>query len=164
MSKPRKNERNYLFYFETFFYISKWKDQFAKSYRCCEVEEVNKVKLYILQFLFERNVSCYIQQNNDFPACFCFYLFVFFFSCAFMRKVLADFSIKLPALLYVIRSFDPLGCNIYYLVKRKRAEHTLKYLKMSTSYFCNNWCDVPWPWYVSANFPWSCGMSRLVFN
>ena len=71
------------------------------------------------------------------PACFCFHYF-FFFSCAFMRKVLADFSFKLLALLYVIRFFDPLECNLYYLVKRKRAEHTLKYFKMSTSYFCNN--------------------------
>ena len=89
---------------------------------------------------------------------------IFFFSCAFMRKVLADFSFKLLSLLYVIRFFDPLECNLYYLVKRKRAEHTLKYFKMSTSYFCNNWCDVPWPTYVSPNFAWSCGMSRLVFN
>ena len=37
MSKLTKNKTNYLFYFETFFYISKWKDRFAKSYRCCEV-------------------------------------------------------------------------------------------------------------------------------
>ena len=69
----------------------------------------------------------------------CFYLFVcFFFSCAFMRKVLADFSLKSLALLYVIHFFDPLECNLFYLVKRKRAEHTLKSFKMSTLNLCNN--------------------------
>ena len=68
----------------------------------------------------------------------CFYLLVFFFSCAFMRKVLADFSLKSLALLYVIHFFDPLECNLFYLVKRKRAEHTLKSFKMSTLNLCNN--------------------------
>ena len=69
----------------------------------------------------------------------CFYLFVcFFFSCAFMRKVLADFSLKSLALLYVIRFFDPLECNLFYLAKRKGAEYTLKYFKMLTLSFCNN--------------------------
>ena len=72
------------------------------------------------------------------PACFYFYLFLLFFSCAFMRKVVADFSLKSLALLYAIRFFDPLECNLYYLVKRKGAEHTLKYFKMSTLNFCNN--------------------------
>ena len=60
MSKLRKNERNFLFYFKTFFYISKWKDQFAKAIDAAKFEEVSKVKLYILQIIFQRNVTCYI--------------------------------------------------------------------------------------------------------
>ena len=71
------------------------------------------------------------------------FICVFFFSCAFMRKVLADFNLKMLALLYVIRLYDPFECNLFYLVKRKGAEHTLRYFKMSTLYFCNNCCDVP---------------------
>ena len=163
MSKPRKNERKYLFYFKTFFYISKWKDQFAKRYWCCEVWRSEQGKtIYTSNHISKKCQLLYIAKQS-LPRLVSVFI-IFFFSCAFMRKVLADFSFKLLALLYVIRFFDPLECNLYYLVKRKRAEHTLKYFKMSTSYFCNNWCDVPWPTYVSPNFAWSCGMSRLVFN
>ena len=55
-----------------------------------------------------------------------------------MRKVLADFGLKSLALLEIIRFFYPLECNLYYLAKRKGAEHTSKYFKMSSLTFFND--------------------------
>ena len=58
------------------------------------------------------------------PACFLFSLsfpfFLFFSVCAFIRKLLVDGSLKLLALLYVIRFFYPLECNLYHLGKKKK--------------------------------------------
>ena len=71
-----------------------------KDIDAAKFEKVNKVKLYILQIIFQRNIGCYIYQKKlTAPACFRFCLFVFFFYCAFMRKVLADFGLKSLALL-----------------------------------------------------------------
>ena len=62
--------------------------------------EVNKVKLYILQISFQRNIGIFLHIPKKLPLLFvCFNLFLFFSVCAFMRKVLADFSLKSLALL-----------------------------------------------------------------
>ena len=101
MRKLKKNERNYLFYFKTLFFLCQSeKINLLKDIDDAKFEEVNKVKLYILQIIFQKIVGCYIYQKQvTAPACFCFCSFVCFFYCAFMRKVLADFSYKPLALL-----------------------------------------------------------------
>ena len=101
MRKLKKNERNYLFYFKTLFFLCQSeKINLLKDIDDVKFEEVNKVKLYILQIIFQKIVGCYIYQKKiTAPACFCFCFFVCFFYCAFMRKVLADFSYKPLALL-----------------------------------------------------------------
>ena len=74
MSKLKKNDRNYLFYCKTLFFISKWKDQFAKRYWCCEVWRSEQGKtiytsdhiskkcrlLYILKKVLLRLVSFFV--------------------------------------------------------------------------------------------------------
>ena len=145
--------------------MSKWKDQFAKRYWWCEVWRNKQGKtIYTSNHISKNCRLLYIPKKNSAPVCFCFCSFVCFFYCAFMRKVLADFSYKPLALLYVIRSFYPLECNFYYLVKRKGAEHTWKYFQISSLNFFNNWRDIPWSWYVSPSFARSFGISRLVLN
>ena len=62
--------------------------------------EVKKLKLYILQIIFQRNIGISLHIPKKLPLLFvCFNLFLFFSVCAFMRKVLADFSLKSLALL-----------------------------------------------------------------
>ena len=60
MSKLRKNERNFLFILKRFFIYQSEKINLLKDIDAAKFEEVNKVKLYILPIIFQRNVSCYI--------------------------------------------------------------------------------------------------------
>ena len=62
MSKLRKNERKYLFYFKTlFFYLHhSEKINLLKTIDASNFEKVNKIKPYILQIKFQRNVGCNI--------------------------------------------------------------------------------------------------------
>ena len=125
-------------------------------------EEVNKVKLYIIQIIFQRNAACYVYQKNYCSALFLFlFVFVFFLLC-FCEKVLGNFG-WFTCITLLIGFFYPLDCNLD-LVKRKGAELTSKYFKMSNLNFCNNWCDVPWSWYVSPNFARSFSISPLFLN
>ena len=58
-----------------------------KDIDAAKFEKVNKVKLYILQIIFQRNIGCYIYQKKlTAPACFCFCLFVLFFLVCFYEK------------------------------------------------------------------------------
>ena len=123
-------------------------------------EEANQVKLYIIQIIFQRNAACYIYQKNYCSTLFLF-SFVFFLLC-FCEKVLGNFG-WFTCITLVISFFDPLDYNLG-LVKRKGAEFTSKYFKMSNLNFCYNWCDVPWSWYVSPNFARSFGISPLFLN
>ena len=124
-------------------------------------EEVNKVKLYIIQITFQRNAAGYVYQKNYCSALFLF-LFVCFFLLCFCEKVLGNFG-WFTGITLVIGFFYPLDCNLD-LVKRKGAELTSKYFKMSNLNFCNNWCDVPWSWYLSPNFARSFSISPLFLN
>ena len=56
MSKLRKNKTNYLFYFKTFFIYQSEKIDLLKAIDAAKFEEGNKVKLYILQIIFQKNV------------------------------------------------------------------------------------------------------------
>ena len=125
-------------------------------------EEVNKVKLYIIQIIFQRNAACYVYQKNYCSALFLFLVGCFFFLLCFCEKVLGNFG-WFTCITLVIGFFYPLDCNLD-LVKRKGAELTSKYFKMSNLNFCNNWCDVPWSWYVSPNFARSFSVSPLFLN
>ena len=125
-------------------------------------EEVNKVKLYIIQIIFQRNAACYVYQKNYCSALFLFLFVCFFFLLCFCEKVLGNFG-WFTCITLVISIFDPLDYNLG-LVKRKGAEFTSKYFKMSNLNFCYNWCDVPWSWYVSPNFARSFGISPLFLN
>ena len=125
-------------------------------------EEVNKVKLYIIQIIFQRNAACYVYQKNYCSALFLFLFVCFFFLLCFCEKVLGNFG-WFTCITLVIGFFYPLDCNLD-LVKRKGAELTSKYFKMSNLNFCNNWCDVPWSWYVSPNFARSFSVSPLFLN
>ena len=69
------------------------------------------------------------------PPCFCFCLCFFFLLC-FCEKVLGNFG-RFTCITLVIGFFYPLDCNLD-LVKRKGAELTSKYFKMSNLNFCNN--------------------------
>ena len=65
MSKLTKNKTNYLFYFKTFFYISKWKDRFAKSYRCCEVWRREQGKtIYTSNHISKKCLLLYIAKQS----------------------------------------------------------------------------------------------------
>ena len=125
-------------------------------------EEVNKVKLNIIQIIFQRNAACYVYQKNYCSALFFFLFVCFFFLLCFCEKVLGNFG-WFTCITLVIGFFYPLDCNLD-LVKRKGAELTSKYFKMSNLNFCNNWCDVPWSWYVSPNFARSFSISPLFLN
>ena len=99
-------------------------------------EEVNKVKLYIIQIIFQRNAACYVYQKNYCSALFLFLFVCFFFLLCFCEKVLGNFG-RFTCITLVIGFFYPLDCNLD-LVKRKGAELTSKYFKMSNLNFCNN--------------------------
>ena len=65
MRKLKKNERNYLFYFKTLFFLCQSeKINLLKDIDDAKFEEVNKVKLYILQIIFQKIVGCYIYQKK----------------------------------------------------------------------------------------------------
>ena len=117
-----------------------------KTIDAANFEKVNKIKPYILQIKFQRNVDCNIYPQKLpillVSVFICIFSLLFFSACAFMRKLLVDCSLKSLALLWVIRFWCPLEYNFYYLVKRKGAKHISKYLKMVTSNFCNKWCDI----------------------
>ena len=137
MSKlKKKTKETTSFGLKLCFFISKWKD------------------------LFQRNTACYIYQKNYCSTLFLFLLvFCFFFALALLWESFGWFT----CITLVIVFFYPLGCNLD-LVKRKGAEHTSKYFKMSNLNVCNNWCDVPWSWDVSPNFARSFSISPLFLN
>ena len=103
MRKLKKNERNYLFYFKTLFFLC----QSEKINLLKDIDDANKILMRSEQYktIYTSNhisKNCrllYIPKKNSAPVCFCFCSFVCFFYCAFMRKVLADFSYKPLALL-----------------------------------------------------------------
>ena len=65
MRKLKKNERNYLFYFKTLFFLCQSeKINLLKDIDDAKFEEVNKVKLYILQIIFQKIVGCYIYPKK----------------------------------------------------------------------------------------------------
>ena len=65
MRKLKKNERNYLFYFKTLFFLCQSeKINLLKDIDDAKFEETNKVKLYILQIIFQKIVGCYIYQKK----------------------------------------------------------------------------------------------------
>ena len=96
MSKLRKNEKNYLFYFESLFSLyQSQKINFLKAIDAAKFE-VKKIKLYILQIIFQKKIGISLHIPKKIPVLVvCFNLFLFFSVCAFMRKVLADFSLAL---------------------------------------------------------------------
>ena len=63
-----------------------------KDIDAAKFEEVNNVKLYILQIKFQRNVACYIDKKNYCSGLLLFFVvvvvvvFVFVLFFAFMRK------------------------------------------------------------------------------
>ena len=64
MSKLRKNEKNFLFILKRFFIYQSEKINLLKDIDAAKFEEVNKVKLYILQIIFQRNVGCCLYQKK----------------------------------------------------------------------------------------------------
>ena len=137
MSKLKKNKRNYLFWFKTLLFYIKVKRSISKKY--CLLYIPKKLLLHLV-FVF---------------ACF----LLFFLHLSLLWESFGWFT----CITLVIVFFYPLGCNLD-LVKRKGAEHTSKYFKMSNLNVCNNWCDVPWSWYVSPNFARSFSISPLFSN
>ena len=142
MSKLRKNERNYLFYFKIlFFYLHhSEKINLLKAIDAATLEKVNKIKPHKIQIKFQRNIGCNIYPPKlpipPVSVFTCFFFLCFCFCLCFYEKLLVDCSFKSLALLWVIHFFCP-------LVKRKGAKRISKYLKMPTLNFCNKWCDIP---------------------
>ena len=124
------------FFFTSHFFTSQI--DLLKAIDAANFDEVSNVKLYILQIKSQRNNGC----NTYFKkltlalvfVLICLILFsllFFFFSvCAFIMTLLVDCSLQSLALFEAICFFNRLECNLYYLVKRKRAEHISKYLKV----------------------------------
>ena len=127
------------FYITVFFFTSHFftsQIDLLKAIDAANFDEVSNVKLYILQIKFQRNNGCntYFKKFplvSDLFDSF-FLLFFFFFVYTFIRTLLVDGSFQSLALFEPICFFNRLECNLYYLVKRKGAEHISKYLKMST--------------------------------
>ena len=81
MRKLKKNERNYLFYFKTLFFLCQSeKINLPKDTDDAKFEEVNKVKLYILQIIFQKIVGCYIYQKKIVLRCVSVFVPLFVFS------------------------------------------------------------------------------------
>ena len=90
VSKLKKNERNDLFYFKTLFFLyQSEKISLLKDTDAAKFEEVNKVKLYILQIIFQRKVGCYLYQKKLLLRLVS--VFVCLFVC-FFEKGSADFD------------------------------------------------------------------------
>ena len=142
----RKTKETTSFILKLCFFISKWKDQFAKRYWCCEVWRSEQGKtIYNSNHISKKCCLLCIPQKLLLRLVFVFVCFCFFLLC-FCEKVLGNFG-WFTCITLVIGFFYPLDCNLD-LVKRKGAELTSKYFQMSNLNFCNNWCDVPWSWYV----------------
>ena len=87
MSKLKKNDRNYLFYCKTLFFISKWKDQFAKRYWCCEVWKSEQGKtIYTSNHISKKYRLLYIPKKTYCSGLFSFLFICFFFLLCFYEK------------------------------------------------------------------------------
>ena len=124
------------FFFTSHFFTSQI--DLLKAIDAANFDEVSNVKLYILQIKFQRNNGCntYFKKLplplvSDLFDSF-FFTLLFFSVYTFIRTLLVDGSFQSLALFEAICFFNRLECNLYYLVKRKGAEHIWKYLKMST--------------------------------
>ena len=90
VSKLKKNERSDLFYFKTLFFLyQSEKISLLKDTDAAKFEEVNKVKLYILQIIFQRKVGYYLYQKKLLLRLVS--VFVCLFVC-FFEKGLTDFD------------------------------------------------------------------------
>ena len=88
MRKLKKNERNYLFYFKTlFFFMSKWKDQFAKRYWWFEVWRSEQGKtIYTSNHISKNCRLLYIPKKIYCSGLFLFLLLSLFFLLCFYEK------------------------------------------------------------------------------
>ena len=132
MKETALSFENFFFLHHSFFFTSHFftsQIDLLKAIDTANFDKVSNVKLYILQIKSQRNNGCntYFKKPlllvSDLFDSF-FFTFLFFFSvCTFTRTLLVDCSLQSLALFEAICFFNRLECNLYYLVKRKGAEH-----------------------------------------
>ena len=92
VSKLRKNERNYLFYFKIlFFYLHhSEKINLLKAIDAANLEKVNKIKPHKIQIKFQRNIGCNIYPPKlpipPVSVFICFFFLCFCFCLRFYEK------------------------------------------------------------------------------